>query len=1208
LAEEQKKAPEEKGAAKKKKNIFHRIVNIFLYILLGILILLLIVVGITQTSTFREFARETAIEQVNNALNGKIDIEKIEGTILTSVILRNTTLTLEQDTIFRAAAIEVRTSPLQLLFKKIFIRKAEIRDAEIFLVSDENGELNLERLVPPSEDEDTTTSEFPFTIQVSEFSLKNVSMSMQKYDLTDSEEYYDSLFIDDFRVRNLDLSLSAFADIKNNKYEVDIAGISLNTNINSVNLKEISGKVLINQDGIVTDDILLKTNRSDVLLNISLTDYNLFDSTAEISHALLHLDVKGNKFHFGDLSAFMPSMNLFSDAISFEINTSGSMKELQIDNINIDYLETHLALTGRVTNVDDPDNMYIVAEFRNSRLNVPDLNLLMPALELPQDYNRVGMVQIDTLHYFGEPTNFKTHLFFRTGVGNIYASGDLDFRKEDIAYDLAFRTYNLDIAPFAGVSSDLNSSGKIKGIGTEPSRMNTIVDFNASGSVIEGNRLSEIRLKSDAKNSLINFDFFGRKDTTEIILTGFLDLTDEDMPSYEFKGSGNHVNIADWTGDTSLVSDINFDIDAIGESFSLEDINLFLNMNVFDTQLNGNRIDSTRAIVDLRKDDDSGDRVINIISDLADISITGNYSLDHSIQLINHEINLLSVIISQKLNDIIPVQDTIIQTTVKMAKEEAIDFEVSPADTATRIKYLIDLKDFTLATLFLGNAQLEINGEMFGDLYYTSDSLIVTFGIDLDYVKYRTIDDVMFLSNLNLDLSLSNNLEAQSFSDIASSLTLNVDRIFAGTDIRDISLNLRLEDNSSYISFSTNYDENTNVHLVGGFGFEQDKVNLVLDTLDLNYNKLNIHNKGQIQISYTEENIEFRNFNLGRNGSNIGIKGILSRGGNQDLVIRVDSLNIADVLANAFNTESQNNVNAILNLETRVTGNLETPVIKLDMAIDSVNYRGRNFGSLITDIDYAERNIDVNIRFDEIDADSEALLITGNIPMELSLGGSGESDFEPGPMNISLKANNFNLGAFGDLLPEINRLAGFFSASVDITGTTEDISPSGYIALRDVSFLAEANNLTYQAGLKITLEKDVVSLDSILIQNTSEVRDGGTISGNGRAELDGFALRSAQVSVGGRLKVLSQESRYAASPVYGDLVIATRGNIEFNMGEERTFLKVPISIRSADLTIPPTQGAYQNTNRSFVYKFVQDTVDTASIPMDFESLVDYSKN
>ena len=182
--------------------------------------------GASQTSTFREFLRKTVIEQVNKNLYGTLYIGKIDGTIFTSLILRNTVLNMGKDTLLNAGKIELRTSPLQLLLKKIKIRKFEIVQADISLITDSTGRLNFSKLIPPSSP-DTSKSTFPFKIEVTNFSLININLSLQRFDFAGSKAFYDVLNLNDLRVNNLRLSLNAFADIKNNEYELDLAELSL---------------------------------------------------------------------------------------------------------------------------------------------------------------------------------------------------------------------------------------------------------------------------------------------------------------------------------------------------------------------------------------------------------------------------------------------------------------------------------------------------------------------------------------------------------------------------------------------------------------------------------------------------------------------------------------------------------------------------------------------------------------------------------------------------------------------------------------------------------------------------------------------------------------------------------------------------------------------------------------------------------------------
>ncbi len=91
-SEEEKKqsnnSKKQEKIPKRKRTVLQKIVNVFLYIGIGFLILFVIFLGVSQTSMFREFVRKTVMEQADKALNGTVYIEKIEGTILTSLIFK----------------------------------------------------------------------------------------------------------------------------------------------------------------------------------------------------------------------------------------------------------------------------------------------------------------------------------------------------------------------------------------------------------------------------------------------------------------------------------------------------------------------------------------------------------------------------------------------------------------------------------------------------------------------------------------------------------------------------------------------------------------------------------------------------------------------------------------------------------------------------------------------------------------------------------------------------------------------------------------------------------------------------------------------------------------------------------------------------------------------------------------------------------------
>ena len=148
--------------------LYQKIVNFFISIFIAFLFLIFLFFGISQTSTFREYLRKTVVNEVNNSINGQLTIEKIDGTLITSLYLRNVVIAAKKDTLLKAETIELKTSPLQLLFKKILIRKVELKNSIVEIIKYENGSTNLDNIFKSTdESKKTKPKPFPFIITIS---------------------------------------------------------------------------------------------------------------------------------------------------------------------------------------------------------------------------------------------------------------------------------------------------------------------------------------------------------------------------------------------------------------------------------------------------------------------------------------------------------------------------------------------------------------------------------------------------------------------------------------------------------------------------------------------------------------------------------------------------------------------------------------------------------------------------------------------------------------------------------------------------------------------------------------------------------------------------------------------------------------------------------------------------------------------------------
>lgn len=1188
---------------KKKRTLLQKIVNIFLYIGLGIFLIIAIAFAISQTSFFRHWLKDKAMNIANNELNGKVYIGELDGTIFTSLILRNTNITMGNDTLLNAGKVEIRTSPLQLLFKKIYVRKIELDDIRINLIKDSTGELNISKLISPSTTKDTTPSHFPFKIIVAELNIRNTDLSLRNYDIKTASSY-DNLNMHDLRIKDMNLSLNAYADIDNKEFEAGVSSFSFKPNVKGFAIENFSGGFYINNDSIRIKNLDIKTDSSYFRINLGLGNFSIFDSTKnqDFSKAKINLNLATDKLTFSDIASFVPSLNVLQGTIAVNINTSGTMKLLELKLLEIKFRNTHLQTDGRIENIDAGKKMWITTKFSDSYINQEDITYLLPSLKIPI-YKEYGTLKFDSLQYKGNPLNFYTKLKLNTDKGSFDVNGNLNFEKKPIVYDLNFNTKNLDISPIAGLVTNLTSNGSVKGTGSNPDSLNASVRFFAGGSSINGNKMDSLKLIADAASKNINYRLTAISDSLYASLDGSINFTNSKHPAYDLNGEIKNLNIAAITKDTSSQTNLNFSLQASGQDFNPDSMDLFLSTVMYNSFIKGIKIDSTRAIVDLRKND-GGERVVNIISDLADITLTGNFKILDAASLMATETKIITNAVKDKLDKFFPPSRT---------ADSLLNFpqnfqQMTENYSDTRMDYVIEFKNFDLLSLLLGGKKLALNGYVQGTLKKSADSLDFIFKSNLDNLKYWGGSDVLFLSKLNLTLGLHNDLDSISLADLNADLNLDIEHIYTGSDIKGLHLDLTVKGDSASLGFKAEIENYLTASIYSRMHFNSG-VDFSFDTLSVKYNKFDIANRAPINIFYTPDRVEFKNFELFHNQGSLKINGILQRQGTQNLNISISGITGKDLSEELLGIRPENAIQSYLNFDAGIKGSFDSPEMNLKLNADSVSYKNKNFGSLLANLDYKNKVLDTDIRF--IDSlrnyQNPKLKIAGKVPVDLAFSGVKDRIIKDAPVDISVDADSFNLGALGNIIPEINRISGDLTAKLRITGTFNDFKPEGKLILNHAAFIFAKNNLEYNAGLKLTLSPGKLTLDSLLIKNAPGTKNGGQMTGSGVAGLKNLTIVSSNFKLNGDLKVLSNASKTASPSVYGDLVIATHGNINFKLDTSGVFLQMPIDVKEAKLTFPQTASSYQNNSNNFIYVFPGDTTKNPQTEQDLQRLVDLSR-
>jgi hypothetical protein len=736
--------------------------------------------------------------------------------------------------------------------------------------------------------------------------------------------------------------------------------------------------------------------------------------------------------------------------------------------------------------------------------------------------------------------------------------------------------------------------------------MNTDILLIADESTIEGIKFDSLSLTAQANAGLLGYSLLSSFNKAKAEVDGSLNFLHENL-GYKANGIVQNLDIGKLIHDTAMVTDLNFNFQTEGKDFNIDEMKMFLAFNLSPSMINGVEIDSLRTITNIFTDDNEN-RVISFISDVADVTVKGKFSFTNLLSVINEESSLITNAFMNKIDEIIP-SNKLNEVVASKKFEETIQEKTSNHYDDLSLVYLIDLKDFGIISPFLKDKRLEIDGNLSGNVLYSEDKILLTSKSNLNYVKYWGKTEVYFLSNLNADINLANALDVQSTEDINLDLKAEINRIFTGTDLKDIYLDLKFKDNIAKINFSTSLEDYASAKLKCLANMKSSVVNLEMDTLDLYYKGFDLRNKEKLNLSFSENKIEFNKFRLIHSNGEITANGYLAADQDQKLDLIVKDIAGKDLFQIFSNGNGLGLLDINLNLIGTVTGDYSNPILEFELNGNNLTYKGKNFGDLVSKFKYADKNFSSDIKFfDSYNGfSSPALKLIGNIPINLSLTDTGKTVFANEDIELNLISNNLDLTPFSEVIPGVSKFKGYLNCDVKINGTIQEPYPNGYIKLDNSSFLLKYNNLEYDAGIKITVAKDYFSLDSLLLANSEGTQFGGKITGGGTAELDNLNMTSSQFTFNGNLKVLGEETKFVSPNLYGDLVISTNGNFELKFDKNGANLKAPINVDVANLTYAPTSGVYTSSSDNFIYKFVEDTIKKDSKTMDFEALVNLSK-
>lgn len=1196
---------------KPRKSAFRRTVNVFLYAFIGLSVLMIILMGFTQTSTFREILRKEVIKQVNGSLNATLNIKKIEGTILTSLVLTDVSLSNGPDTLVSAGRILLKTSPLQLLLKRIYIRNFELTDAKINLLKDSAGVYNFSKLSKSKKEPDTTKSSFPFTIYVADFRLNNIRFVHADYSKRNIDSSYPMMNMQNLRVDSLSIALNAFANPDRNDYQLKISGAKAKVNINDFRLKDFHGNFYVTSNNAKVDYFVLRTNTTDMELYANIDKIHLFDnfSLAGLKDSPVRVDLNVRMFDFADLTHFTKSTEILKGTLKTKLLASGTFGNLKIERLGLDYLQTHLNAGGFVKNLHTPADIAFKVQIIDSYINEPDIAELLPTTAIPV-YPQLQIKNLN-IDYEGTPLNFKMALKTDLPEGSINASGNMDLTGKEIKYELDLKTSRLNVEPVApNLKTLLNMAARIKGEGFKPDKLLANAEIAVGSTSIKNYYIDSLHMTAIADrgriSALMNSAAMGAGASME----ADLNITDMENPVYTVSAQLSNLNLRRFVKDSSLVTNINTGFYLQGRSFDFHKMESQLDLVLNESSFKNKPIEPTNLRLIYTRPSEN-ERLISLNSDIAEFNIRGNYSIDDAASLLGYESGIIYTSILQKAYEFNPL--ALFNDSLK-AKE----FEAQVKLNKTQIPKIIDenmditydlkIKDFKLISLLTGINKIEMDADIGGTAVNNQSGFRASNDIHLKSMKLFSSSNLdVFVKNLTFNFDVSRSNSEVDFGNIAANLRLATDRIYSGTDIKNILLQMNLRNNVLDMSMSSDMDTTLHAQLDGRADLRRNQFEFAINKLLVNYNNVEWTNDSTLVSLYSKDEFEIKKFALLRNKSRISLAGkILGTGMLQGLKLKVENLDINTIKALS---QSDVNVNGIINVNASADGWMDKPAIKMDVALDSVTAGKTHLGSLQGNLDYASRLLKANIEFLDpaLNKLKPLLLITGSIPVDLGFMGVKERIPKGQPVEVTLKSDNFDLTTIADLVPQVGDLKGKLVADLKVGGTTDKFVYSGNLALNDGSFLVKQNNLPYQADLKVALADETITVENVTVKNAGGTDYKGTMTGNGKINFSGTDLKTIGLTIGGDLAVLSPDAQGGSLPVTGRLVVQTDGKWSYEYNEGHSSFNGALVLKNADITFIPPQSSYASRNQDIIYNYVLDSAKIDKHQEEFNQVLALSK-
>ncbi|MDH6354008.1 hypothetical protein M2132_000328 [Dysgonomonas sp. PH5-45] len=393
------------------------------------------VYGLLNIPFVQEYAKDKIVEELKKKLGTDLGIAELHfqpfNTIeLTGLYLydKGNNKLLDADRFY--ANVDIVSL---LVDKEIIINSVRLSDFEINLSKEtKDAPLNLQFVIDAFKSEEKDSKPL---FELRKISIVAISDGCLTYNVKDQPEKQGRFDENHLSVTDLNTRLALR----------HISGDSLNLQVKKLSLKEKSGlqvnnlvgRFLKKEDKLTVKGFSIDLPNSHLRLDRCEADLQGNPQGVDLlTKTTIDCQIGASYITLSDVAAFVPEVANFKEKLLLRAQIEGSIGELQMSSLALDYGEKmHLLASGYVNDVLKPEQLYIkgtVREFSITKAGIEGLanNFSKNKKELPQEITNMGTISFNG-EIAGYTKNLNANGTLNTDLGSIIAKANFGFKPND---------------------------------------------------------------------------------------------------------------------------------------------------------------------------------------------------------------------------------------------------------------------------------------------------------------------------------------------------------------------------------------------------------------------------------------------------------------------------------------------------------------------------------------------------------------------------------------------------------------------------------------------------------------------------------------------------------------------------------------------------------------------------------------------------------